>query len=131
MRLLAAALLVLVLGASAAAHHSFAAYYFEDQLVRIEGVVDAFEVVAPHAWLYVLAPDAAGQVQRYAAEWSNPQRLARDNIDKDTLRKGDRVIVRGSPGRVAAELKIHLKAVERPADGWNWRGHNTPPVRNR
>jgi hypothetical protein len=61
-------------------------------------------------------------VQRYAAEWSNPTRLARDGIDQHTLRAGDRVTVTGSPGRVATEYKIHLKRMTRPADGWTWRG---------
>ena len=41
---------------------------------------------------------------------------------KDTLKPGDRVIVTGSPGRNAAERKIHLKRIERPADGWSWGG---------
>src|SRR5687768_6144948 len=104
--------IALLLSGTASAHHSFPAYYFEEQSVRIEGVVDEFEYRAPHAWVHVLVPDAAGQVQRYSAEWSNPQRLGRDAIDKDTLRKGDRVIITGSPGRVASELKIHLKQIE-------------------
>ncbi len=110
------------LASTAYAHHSFAAYYFENQSVSIEGDVVEFVYTAPHAWVHVMAPDANGQVQRFAAEWSNPTRLARDQITKETLRPGDRVIITGSPGRTASEYKLHLKRIERPIDGWTWSG---------
>ena len=122
MRTLGTLGLVVALSGTAVAHHSFATYYFEEQSVSIEGVIVEFELKAPHAWVYVLAPDASGQIQRFAAEWSNPARLSRDGIDKNTLRAGDRVLIVGSPGRVASELKVHLKRIERLADGWTWRG---------
>jgi hypothetical protein len=108
-------------GVSAAAHHSFAAYYYEERSVSIEGQVVEFAYVAPHAWVYLMAPDDEGAVQRFSAEWANPARLARDGITKDSLRAGDRVVITGSPGRTPGEYKIHLKAIERPADGWQWR----------
>jgi hypothetical protein len=108
-------------GVPAAAHHSFAAYYFEEQSVTIEGVVTEFRYGAPHAWVYLDAPDARGQTQRFSAEWANPNRLSRDGITKDTLQPGDRVIITGSPGREPAEYKVHLKGIERPSDGWAWR----------
>jgi hypothetical protein len=97
-------------------------YYFEEQSVTIEGDLDAFELRAPHAWVYVMAPDAQGRRQRFGAEWGNPSRLSRDGITTATLKAGDRVIITGSPGRNPAENKIHLKRIERPADGWQWRG---------
>ena len=77
---------------------------------------------APLAWLYVLAPDADGQMQRFSAEGANPQRLSRDGITADRLKPGDVVRVTGSPGRTPSERKIHLKRIERPADGWTWGG---------
>jgi hypothetical protein len=120
--MLVATAVIAALSGPAAAHHSFATYYFEEQSVSIEGVLVEFELKAPHAWVRVIAPDAGGQMQRYAAEWGSPARLARDGIDKDTLRAGDRVVITGSPGRVASEYKVHLKRIERPADGWKWVG---------
>ena len=101
-------------------HHSFAAYYFEEQSVTIEGKLVTFEYKSPHAWIYMSVTDASGEVQQYSAEWANPNRLSRDGITKDTLKAGDHVIVTGSPGRTAGENKIHLKQIERPADGWKW-----------
>ena len=112
----------LLTGVAVHAHHSFAAYYFEDQSISIEGAVDTFEFRAPHAWLYVMAPDAQGQLRRFGAEWANPSRLRGDGITSETLKAGDHVVVTGSPGRVRSEFKIHLKRIQRPADGWEWRG---------
>lgn len=113
-------ILVIAAVAPLAAHHSFASYYFEEQLVSIAGEVVDFEYVAPHAWVHVMAPDEAGQMQRFSAEWSNPTRLARDRITAETLQRGDRVVITGSPGRDASERKLHLKRIERPADAWSW-----------
>ncbi len=121
-RILTALGVALCAATAAPAHHSFPAYYFEEQTVTIEGSVVEFDYRAPHAWLYVLAPDADGQMQRFSAEWANPQRLRRDGITADRLKPGDVVRVTGSPGRTASERKIHLKRIERPADGWTWGG---------
>jgi hypothetical protein len=125
-RILTALGIALSAAAGAYAHHSFPAYYFEDQSVTIEGSVIEFEYRAPHAWLHVLAPDADGQMQRFSAEWANPRRLARDGVTVDRIKSGDVVRVTGSPGRTASERKIHLKRIERAADGWTWGGVGRP-----
>jgi hypothetical protein len=122
MRILLGAVAALLIGAPVSGHHSFAAYYFEQQSVTVEGDVVEFDWRAPHAWLYVMASDTDGQPRRVGAEWSNPRRLARDGITAETLKVGDRVVITGSPGRSASEHKIHLKRIQRPADGWEWRG---------
>jgi hypothetical protein len=130
MRVLAGVVAVLLMGIPVAAHHSFAAYYFEDQSITIEGEVVEFDYRAPHAWLYLMAPDARGELRRFSAEWANPRRLTGDGVTRDRLRPGDRVIITGSPGRTASEYKIHLKSIRRPADGWQW-GMRRPGARRR
>ena len=90
--------------------------------MSIEGTVVEFEYRAPHAWLHVLVREADGQMQRFSAEWANPQRLARDGVTADRIKPGDVVRVTGSPGRTPSERKLHLKRIERPADGWVWGG---------
>jgi uncharacterized protein DUF6152 len=113
---------VVVLGSLPAyGHHSFATFYFEDQMISIEGELVEFDYRAPHAWVHLMAVDRQGLMQKYSAEWANPNRLGRDGIAKDTLKPGDRVVITGSPGRNAAEYRLHLKSIERPADGWSWR----------
>ncbi len=121
-RILTALGVVLAAAGGAAAHHSFPAYYFEDQSVTIEGAVVEFDYRAPHAWVHVNVPDVDGQMQRYSAEWANPQRLRRDGITAERIAPGDIVRITGSPGRTASERKVHLKRIERPADGWTWGG---------
>ncbi len=117
--------LMLILAACVAgipvyAHHSFAAHYFEDQRVTIEGELVEFEYRSPHAWVHVMAKDEKGEMQRFAVEWSNPNGLGRQGVHADTLKPGQRVIVTGSPGRKAEERKMHMKAIERIDDGWKW-----------
>ena len=129
-RILTALGVALFAAVGADAHHSFPAYYFEDQTVTIEGSVVEFDYRAPHAWLHVLAPDADGQAQRFSAEWANPRRLTRDGVTANRLQPGDVVRVTGSPGRTASERKIHLKRIERPADGWAWGGSGSGRGRN-
>jgi exonuclease VII large subunit len=114
-----------VLG-SAYAHHSFAQYYFEDRSMTIEGELVRFDYQNPHAWVYLDAKDEQGMIRQYGAEWANPNRLTRDNITKDTLKAGDRLVVSGSPGRKPEEYKMHLKRIQRPADGWSWPAGRNP-----
>lgn len=120
-------LLGLVIGTAIAivpgyAHHSFAAYYHESQSISLEGTVHEFRYTSPHAILVFHVADAAGRAQQYEAEWANPRRLERQGITTNTLRRGDVVVVTGSPGRVASENKVHLKGIRRPSDGWTWGG---------
>ena len=105
---------------SSIGHHSFPSYYFEQQMITVKGELVEFDYRAPHVWVKIKARDDAGVEQTYAAEWSNPNRLTRDGVSKTTLQVGDSVIVAGSPGRNPDEHRIHLKAIQRPADGWEW-----------
>lgn len=104
------------------AHHSFSAYYFEEQSITLEGVVQELQYRSPHAILLFTATAPDGRTQTYAAEWSNPRRLSSAGVTKDTLKPGDVVIVTGSPGRMATEYKMHLKGIRRPSDGWTYAG---------
>jgi hypothetical protein len=102
------------------AHHSFPSFYFEEQMVRISGELVEFDYRAPHAWVKIKTRGEDGNDVIVAAEWSNPSRLARDGVTKTTLQIGDQVIVAGSPGRNPDEHRLHLKAIQRVADGWEW-----------
>jgi len=103
-------------------HHAWTAAYLEDQTVWIQGEVVELRYQNPHAWLYVSAPDKSGALAKYGAEWANPSRLNQQGIARDTLKPGDKVILTGSPPRDPAEYRLHVKRIERPADGWTWVG---------
>jgi hypothetical protein len=125
-RLLFLAAFATAVAVPADAHHSFARYYFEKDTVSVVGEIVEFEYRSPHAWVHVMVPDQNGQMQRFSAEWFNTTRLKRLQIAKDTLKPGDHVIITGSPGRDATEHKLHLKGIQRPADGWKWGNVQTP-----
>ena len=105
-----------------AAHHSFATLYFEDETIELEGQVVEFQYRNPHSWVFLNAPDSFGRMQTYAAEWTGRAGLERSGVTKDTLKAGDRVRVWAAPNRNPTDLRVHLKRIERPRDGWSWRG---------
>jgi hypothetical protein len=102
------------------AHHSFAATYFEDKSVTIEGKLVDFDFRNPHSFVTLEVPDSQGNVDMWSAEWRSAGRLTNDGVTKDTLHARDHVILTGSPGRDAADHKIHLKRISRPSDGFHW-----------
>ena len=104
------------------AHHSFAADYFEDQTVSIEGELVEFEYRAPHSWVHLMVRAESGELLKYSAEWASPTRLSQRGVAQDWLKPGDQVVISGSPGRKPAQHRIHLKSITRPSDGWNWSG---------
>jgi hypothetical protein len=121
-RLLILTLVAFVGGIPVYGHHSFAAYYLEDQTVSIEGDLIEFEYRNPHAWVHIGARDNFGRMQKVSAEWASPGRLSQQGISRDTLKPNDRLIVTGSPARNPSEYRMHVKRIERPADGWTWVG---------
>src|SRR5688572_6308532 len=107
----------LAAGIPASAHHSFAAVYFENQSMSVEGEVVQFDYINPHAWVHLMAKDENGELQRYSAEWSNPSRLKQQGLTAESIRPGQYVVITGSPGRNPADRHLHLKTIVRPADG--------------
>jgi uncharacterized protein DUF6152 len=121
-----AAVTLLLAGAGASvpvqAHHSFPATYFVDQTVQIEGTVVQFLFRNPHSFVHVMAPDKDGVMQRWAVEWGAGGSLASDNISSDTLKPGDKVVIKGSPARNAADHRLRMSSIERTSDHWKWSG---------
>lgn len=104
------------------AHHSFAATYFEDKTVTIEGELVQFLYRNPHSFVHVVAPDENGQKQRWAVEWGGGGALNRQGVTRETLKPGDHVIITGNPGRNPADHRVRMQTIRRPADGWTWGG---------
>ena len=103
-------------GVSLSAHHSYSAYE-RDRIVEVQGVLEAFEWVAPHS----LLKDKDDEGRLYIFEWQAPFSLQRRGVREDTLKPGDRLVVAGNPHRAFDENRIlNFKSVKRPADGWKW-----------
>ena len=122
MKRLALALIgaALASGGAVYAHHSFAATYIVDKEIKIEGDMVQFMFRNPHSFVHVQAPDANGEVQRWAVEWAAAGQLT--GISRDTLKPGDHVIITGNPGRTAEDHRIRMRSILRPKDGFKWSG---------
>ena len=107
-------------GATVYAHHSFAATYIVDKEIKIEGDLVQFMFRNPHSFVHVQAPDAQGEVQRWAVEWAAAGQLT--GISRDTLKPGDHVIITGNPGRTAEDHRVRMRSILRPKDGFKWSG---------
>jgi len=113
-------MLVVTVGAflaapSAYAHHSFAATYFEDQRMTIEGELVQFLFRNPHSFVQVEVKDKSGATTRWAVEWGAGGQLGRQGVTRDTLKAGDHVIVIGNPGRTAEDHRLRMVNITRPA----------------
>jgi hypothetical protein len=104
------------------AHHSFAATYFEDQTLKIEGDLVQFQFRNPHSYVHLEAPDDKGATQRWTVEWGSGMQLSTQGLTATTLKVGDHVIVTGAPGRDPEDHRMRMRSIERPKDGFKWNG---------
>lgn len=121
-------LLVLLIGVGlvfcgrAYAHHSFAATYFTDQTNTITGTITEFLYRNPHSFIKVQAPNKDGKMVIWSIEWGGGAQLARAGINADTLHAGDKVVVKGNPGRDPEEYRMRAVSVMRTTDSFKWEG---------
>jgi hypothetical protein len=117
------ALTALTLGSGIGlAHHSATATYIVGKSVKIEGTLKELIWRNPHSYIKVEAPDDKGEMQIWVIEGAAPGQLAEQGLTANRLRPGDHVIVTGLPGRIAEDHRLLLETVERPSDGFKWRG---------
>ena len=119
-RFLVFALTLLGAASPIRAHHSFAATYDEGKTVKIEGRLVLFQFRNPHSFVNIMAPDTAGQMQRWTVEWGGAGQLDGQGVTRETLRPGDQVVITGNPGRNPADYRIRLVTLLRPSDGFGW-----------
>src|SRR3989442_15553852 len=104
------------------AHHSAAATYIHGKSVKIEGTLKELIWRNPHSFMKVEAPDEKGEMQIWIIEGAAPGQLAEQGLTTSRLRPGDHVILTGQPGRIAEDHRLLLETVERPLDGFKWKG---------
>jgi hypothetical protein len=111
---------MLLVRTPAYAHHSFAATYYEDKVIMIEGELVQFDYRNPHSFVFVMAPDPQGTLQRWAIEWGAVAQLNGQGVQRFTLKPGDHVVVTGAPARSGEEHKLLMRKLVRPSDGFTW-----------
>jgi hypothetical protein len=109
--------ILLAVGAPAAGHHSIAGVYDRNQTVTLEGTISEFHLVNPHAYLTIVVDGDDGRPQTWKLEMDNRYELVDVGVKPDTLRPGDRIVVRGSRARDGSR-SLYLIRLDRRADGF-------------
>ena len=76
------------------AHHGTAAYDTKD-IVTVKGTMTDFLFINPHVQLHFDVKNDKGVVEKWAAELTAPNKLARAGWDKYTLKPGDSITASG------------------------------------
>jgi hypothetical protein len=97
-----AALSTVGAGTVAFAHHAFAAEFDADAPVLLKGPVETVEWVNPHTWIHISVPDTdrrgqakPGTTFNWAIEGGTPNTLFRTGVNRDSLKVGTQIVVRG------------------------------------
>ncbi|RAK60516.1 hypothetical protein DJ021_12235 [Phenylobacterium hankyongense] len=78
----------------ASAHHAFAAEFDGKTPVLLRGKVTKVEWINPHAWVHLNAVTPGG-TQEWMVEGGTPNTLLRSGIDRNSLKVGTEIVVRG------------------------------------
>ena len=113
-------LIIMVSTVAVNAHHSVSALYDAQKTIKIEGTIISFAFRSPHSLLVVEAPDSEGKTQRWDVAWNAARELAGQNITRESLKAGDKVVITGNPGRRAEDHIVRMVTFLRPSDGLTW-----------
>jgi len=85
-----------LLGASGAAypHHGTAAYD-TSKTVPVKAIMTDFRFINPHVQLFFDVKNDKGEVEKWQAELTAPNKLGRAGWDKHTLKPGDSITATG------------------------------------
>jgi hypothetical protein len=86
------------------AHHSFAAEFDAKRPVELKGTLLELEWVNPHAWIHMEVKDESGKVTKWDCELGSPNLLMRSGWRRDSLKRGDVIIVNGSAAKDGTNL---------------------------
>lgn len=121
-----AAWLLICVAEPAFPHHAIGGVYDSSQQERIEGVVTEFRFTNPHPFLFVEVETDSGLRQTWRLEMDNRFELARIGMTAETFRAGERIIARGSPGRLRPQ-SLYLRRLDRPSDGLRYEQRGGSP----
>src|SRR3569832_794921 len=96
---LAAGLIVLA-AMPVLAHHSLDAEYDRNTPVTISGTVTKIERMNPHNTNYLDVKDKDGKMVKWQFEGGPPNQLRRGGWNRESLKEGDQVTIRGIMSKV-------------------------------
>jgi hypothetical protein len=83
----------------AGAHHGFAAHYYPDKIIRIEGTVKKFVFINPHSVLHIDSVNEAGDPVVYVCDLQARSQLIRLGADESLFTVGEPIVVEGFAAR--------------------------------
>src|SRR6266849_9219376 len=93
-----------LIGVQAVAHHAFTTEFDSSKPMTLEGTVTRVDWENPHVYFYVDVKDQDGVVVNWTCETRGPNGLERQGWKRDSLKIGDKVIVRGSLARNGSHM---------------------------
>jgi hypothetical protein len=89
------------------AHHGVTNYDMKKTIV-LTGTITAFDWANPHCLAHVDAANEGGQVRHWTLELSSTLTMAHLGWDRNTLKRGDQVVVETHPARNDAPIGITI-----------------------
>jgi hypothetical protein len=86
------------------AHHAFAAEFDAGRRIKIDGVVTKVEWANPHTHFYVDVKAENGALENWELELGSPNMLQREGWNRNSLKRGDHVLVEGFVARDGSKL---------------------------
>src|ERR1700747_2806847 len=80
------------------AHHGTAAFDTKN-VVTVKGTMTDFRFINPHVQLYFDVKNDKGEIEKWHAELTAPNKLSRAGWDKHTLKPGDFITASGYVGK--------------------------------
>jgi hypothetical protein len=87
------------------AHHGITNYDMKKTIV-LTGTITAFDWSNPHCLAYLDVTDDSGHVRHWTLEMASTYTMSHRGWDKDTLKRGDHVVIENHPARNNAPIGI-------------------------
>ena len=86
------------------AHHSIDAEFDKTKPITVTGTVTKIDWMNPHIWIYLNVKDKDGKLVAWQFEGGPPNALRRGGWNRDSLKEGDQVTIKGIMSKVNAGL---------------------------
>ena len=96
---------VFLIASSISAHHGVA-HYDMKKTIALTGTITAFDWGNPHCLVHMDVMDDTGHFRHWTLEMSSTSAMSRRGWAKDTLKRGDQVIVETHPAQNGIPLGI-------------------------
>lgn len=116
-RILLVVVTCVLFGVVTEAHHSIAGVYDARQPKTVEAVVMQVRFINPHPFIVAVVKDDNGAEQEWRLEMDNRYELVAVGFTGDTLKQGDRIVVRGSLARTQPR-SLYIHRLDRRSDGF-------------